>query len=426
MHQGFRAFVLLLSMTCATLPAQQPQSRAEAIQEQRAATFRSPYKSDTDPVERAIEWAYDTGTYDILRYGWHGFHPTTGGLINRSGAAFGLQYLRRDMGPLRATLRSSGRISWRGYQLYDFEIGMPKLADDHAYADVYLRYRNYPGVNYYGPGPNSRKTGGTAYRLEDATFDFSMGVKPARILRMGIVGGYLRTNVGPDDDLRFVSTHLVYSPLVTPGIDRQSNFLRGGGLVQIDWRDNPAGPRRGGHYYSRFDYYHDPGHKFAGFRRVTAEVQQFVPFTNGKRVIAARAKSIMSFDNAGQVVPFYLQPSLGGADDLRGFLPYRFYDKNSFVMNAEYRWELMTTVEAALFADAGKVYSRPGLLNFSRLEKSYGFGFRFRTPTGGIFMRTDLAFSREGVQVSIVFNDIFAAPQVRTGNEITPPPGRLP
>jgi hypothetical protein len=41
-------------------------------------------------------------------------------------------------------------------------------------------------------------------------------------------------------------------------------------------------------------------------------------------------------------------------------------------------------------------------------------------------MRIDAAASREGVQFWFVFNDIFAAPQVRTGRELSPPPGRLP
>jgi outer membrane protein assembly factor BamA len=122
-----------------------------------------------------------------------------------------------------------------------------------------------------------------------------------------------------------------------------------------------------------------------------------------------------------------LQPSLGAADDLRGFRPFRFYGNNNFVMNAEWRWEILSGVDGALFVDAGKVFDRTGQLNFSRLEKSYGGGIRFRAPmTGALVMRVDVAASREGVQFWFVFNDVFAAPQVRTGRELSPPPGRLP
>ena len=46
--------------------------------------------------------------------------------------------------------------------------------------------------------------------------------------------------------------------------------------------------------------------------------------------------------------------------------------------------------------------------------------------SGGMVLRNDVAASREGIQIWFVFNDIFAAPQVRTGRELSPPPGRLP
>ena len=96
-------------------------------------------------------------------------------------------------------------------------------------------------------------------------------------------------------------------------------------------------------------------------------------------------------------------------------------------MNGEWRWEVLSSVEGALFIDAGKVFPRPGSLNFKHLEKSYGGGLRFRAPsTGALVMRMDVAASREGVQFWFVFNDIFAAPHVRTGRELSPPPGRLP
>jgi hypothetical protein len=87
----------------------------------------------------------------------------------------------------------------------------------------------------------------------------------------------------------------------------------------------------------------------------------------------------------------------------------------------------MTSVEGALFADAGKVFPRPGLVNFKGLQKSFGGGLRFRAPmTGAMIFRIDVAASREGVQVWFVFNDIFSAPQLRTGRELSPPSGRLP
>ena len=46
-------------------------------------------------------------------------------------------------------------------------------------------------------------------------------------------------------------------------------------------------------------------------------------------------------------VPFYLQRTLGGPDDLRGFRHLRFRDRNALLLQAEYRWEIFTAVDGA-------------------------------------------------------------------------------
>lgn len=420
-----RRFVLLL--TCAASAfGQQPASRAEQIQQQRAETFRSPLASDSDPVEEAVKWANDHGLLTLFSSGWKGFSPTLGGMVNGSGFSSGLQFLRADLRNGGFVIRSSARLSSHQYQLYDFETGLPRLFHDHAYLDFYARHRNYPQLPYYGPGPRSKKTGGSNYRLEDTSFDISAGVKLLQRLRVGLTGGYLMTNVGPGTSEYFVSAEKLYGPLQTPGIDRQTDFARAGALVHLDLRDSPYGPRSGGQYYAKLEAYEDRDFGRNDFRRLTAEAQQFVPLFNKKRVIAVRAKTLLSYPGRNQV-PFYLQPSLGAADDLRGFRPFRYYDNNSFIMNAEWRWEILSGVEGAIFADAGKVFPKPGELNFKRLEHSFGGGLRFRAASSGaMVLRLDVAASREGVQIWMVFNDIFAAPQVRTGRELSPPPGRLP
>jgi len=419
------AFISAALMSCAL--AQQPDSRAEQIQQQRAATLATPVQPDTDAVEKTIKWVNDHGILTVFSRGWKGFVPTLGGMVNGSGFASGLEFLRADLREGNFVIRSSARISTKLYQLYDAELGLPRLAGDRAYMDIYFRQRNYPQIEYYGPGPSSLKTGRSDYRLEDTTYDFSAGLKPHPRLRLGVTGGYLQMNVGPGTSREFISSERIYTPQQAPGIDVQSDFLRGGVLANLDLRDNPYGPRSGGLYYARFDYYDDRSVERFSFRRLTAEVQQFVPLFNKKRVFVARAKTTLSYPGPRQVVPFYLQPTLGAADDLRGFRRFRFYDNNSLILTGEWRWEILSGVEGAIFVDAGKVFPQPNGLNFARLEKSYGAGLRFRTPaTGAMVMRLDVAASHEGVQIWFVFNDVFAAPQVRTGRELSPPPGRLP
>jgi outer membrane protein assembly factor BamA len=335
-----------------------------------------------------------------------GFRPRVGGLATGSGFAAGVEYFRPDLANGEILFRSSANVSMRRYELADVQLAFPHLASGRVFLDLSARYRNYPQINYYGPGPGSARAGRTNFRLEDASYQLTAGARPTRHLRIGVTGGYLQVNVGPGTDRRFASTERVYSPSQAPGINVQSNFLRGGPFVQFDYRDQPANPHRGGNYLVSYIYYDDRTLDRHSHRKLYAEAQQYIPFFNEKRVIALRAKTELSYRGRNQVIPFYLQPVLGGSDDLRGFRPFRFYDNNLVVMNAEYRWEVNTGLDMAVFGDLGKVFTRHARLNFTDLEASTGFGLRFKSRAA-VFMRWDVGFSHEGVQVWIKFANVF-------------------
>lgn len=265
-----------------------------------------------------------------------------------SGFGLGPEYYRDELKDGAIQFRTSVRASAGKSIFADAELTFPKLLNHKAYLDLYTRWRNNPRVPFYGPGPDSRKSGRTAFRLEDAAYEVNAGVTPVRRMRLGVMAGYLQTNTGTGDDSRYASTETVYSPASVSGLDRQSSFLRGGVVASYDWRDYPGGARYGGFYESRFDYYKDQDLKLFSHRRLTLEAQQYVPFANRRRVIAVRAKALLTFENPGQIVPFYMQSLAGGQNDLRGYRFARFYDKNAFILNGEYRWEIFTGLDGAL------------------------------------------------------------------------------
>ena len=111
--------------------------------------------------------------------------------------------------------------------------------------------------------------------------------------------------------------------------------------------------------------------------------------------------------SAGQEVPFYLQPTLGGAYTLRGFRAYRFRDRHRLLLQGEYRYIVNAFVTGALFYEAGKVAAERGDLDVKDLERSYGFGLRFGSRQG-VGLRTDLAFgSGEGTRFLLRFDNVF-------------------
>ena len=123
-------------------------------------------------------------------------------------------------------------------------------------------------------------------------------------------------------------------------------------------------------------------------------------------MIAVRGKLELTDANSDQQVPFFLMPTVGGSEDLRGYREFRFRDKDSLVFNLEYRWEAFSGLDLALFGDAGNVFPKAGDIKLDKLKTSYGFGFRFNTERS-VFWRIDVGFSPDGVRPFVKFNHVF-------------------
>lgn len=398
---------LVVTLFLATSLPAQVDSRAAEIEAARSRKAQALEPDTPTPLERRLVYIRDKKILERITAGIAGFRVKLGGLASGSGFALGPEYLRRDLWNETALFRAAAQMSFRGYQKYDLQFSVPPVNRGLYFFELGAVHRNYPQVNYYGPGPDSRKSSRSNFRLEDTEWNGTLGVRPVSHLSLGGSAGYLLVNVGPGTDARFISAEQVFTPAEAVGIDNQADFLRSGFFAQYDHRDNPGGPRSGGNYFIEFSHYSDRTLGRHDFERLDFELQQYIPFFNERRVIALRAKSSLTFTDDGQRVPFYLQPTLGGSDDLRGFRPFRFYDDNLIALNAEYRWETFSGLDMALFADAGKVFPRRAQWNFRDLEGSVGFGLRFNVRNS-VFLRTDVGFSHEGFQVWIKFNNVFS------------------
>jgi outer membrane protein assembly factor BamA len=407
-----RTILTLVAMAAATGMRAQTGSRIGEIEAERDRKEEQLAPETPARLERRLNWVKESGILERFNEGYGGLRVKVGGMVSGSGLAVGPEYSRDGLLGGRLNLRAGAQTSTRGYQKMDTLLTAPRFLNDRITLDFYAVRHNYPGLNFYGVGAGSNRGGRSNFRLEDAAFDASLTVRVAKRLAAGGTAGYLLNNVGPGTDSRFISSERVYR---APGIDQQANFSRFSGFVQYDYRDYAPGPRAGGNYFAQFHQFGDRTLGRHGFQRLDLEAQQYVPFFNRRRVIALRAKTAMTFTDAGQTIPFYMQPTLGGQDDLRGFRPFRFRDNNLMVMNAEYRWEVFSGLDMAIFADAGKVAARRADLNFRRLESNAGFGFRFNARNN-VFLRLDFGFSHEGFQVAFKFNNVFRKGPSRTSS----------
>ncbi|MBC8164558.1 MAG: BamA/TamA family outer membrane protein [Bryobacteraceae bacterium] len=387
-------------------PSDSYESRAEELETKRKRREEKLPPVRESRLERILLQIQERRLLEKSEYGWHGLKPRIGALVTGSGFAVGPEYRRDDLAGGKLDFRVTTQFSTNLFQLYETELIFPKLADGRVFFSVAARHRNYPQMQYYGPGPDSAKSGRSNYRLEDNRFSLSAGTKPIRHVTFGVGGSLLQVNVGPGTRRQFISTERSFSPAQAPGIDRQSDFFQGHVFVNVDTRDNVLGPRSGSRLFADYTWNKDIDLETGSHRRLDLEAQQYLPFLNRRRVIALRARSELTWKDRGQFVPFYLQPVLGGSDDLRGFRPFRFHDDNLILFNAEYRYEIFAGLDMAIFGDAGKVFRSKNDWNLEDLEGVYGIGMRFNAR-GNVVMRLDAGFSHEGFQVWLKFTNIF-------------------
>lgn len=381
------------------IPADTRAGQIEQARQQKAASL-SP---DNPPKAERIFTKASKALTNI--FGVPGLSIKLGGMATGSGFALGPEYQRAFMDE-HALMITSAEVSTHLWEMGALGVHFGRLPTDRFFANFDSGYRNFTSVNYYGDGPDSQKTGRTDYHLTDETLDGVFGVRPVAPLDFGFQAGLVDVDVGSGEEHEWASTTVVYPPALAPGIGAHPWYLRAGPVAAFDYRDDPNQPHSGGYYHASYLYYDDERYGAYTFRRLTGEAQQYVPLFYKTHVLAFRFRTEMSYANGSDIVPFYMQPVLGG-DDLRGFRPFRFYGNDMEVANAEYRWTVFSGLELAAFYDTGKVFQTASDFGVRGLEKSIGFGVRFLSPTGTA-MRIDTGFSNEGFEILVKFTPVWS------------------
>jgi hypothetical protein len=342
----------------------------------------------------------------IFILGREGLYPKLGSLTTGSGFAYGAGYRDRDLFDKKGTVDVWAATSIRRYWATEARLTFPRLAHRRLLVETWAAHRDYPQEQFFGIGPDSARDSQTSYAIRSDLFGGRIGVRPHPIVLAGGGLEYLNPRLGRGKDGRVPSIEDRFDPSSAPGLGESVDYLRSMAFLEVDYRE-PKNARKGGWYrvdLSRFD---DRTSGRFTVNRLDTDLRQFLGFLAVRRVIATRLFASTSDTGAGQVMPFYLMPTLGGNDTLRGFREYRFRGPHAILAQAEYRWEIWSGLDGALFYDAGKVADRRADLNFKDLERDYGFGFRFNTNEGVVF-RVDAGFgSRDGKHLYIVFGGFF-------------------
>jgi hypothetical protein len=408
-HRRAILFVWLL-LAAPPLAAQEPTTRVEQIEQERRHKIAVLWPEHESPlvatanrlVQRGLVAGFESGR------GVNGVQFTVGGMRSGQGTSFGIGYRRTDLWRERLDFRTTARGTvWGGY-MFDGSLDLKGLRIGRTLVGLYAKLESSPHMDYYGPGFSSKKGDRTSYLLTDLAVDANAGVRLLGPIKVGLTGGFLFSHTGSPRTTNNPSTGDVFGPSEAAGFGEDTDFARWGGLLALDYRDNPAGPKAGGVLGGRFRQYSDRTQGQYGFRQVDIEFQQYIPYFNKTRVVAFRWAAVLSFANTGKQVPFYLQPTLGGNDDLRGYARYRFTDNQVIYMGLEHRWYVFSGLDMAVFLDAGKAVSKTADFDFTDLKYSGGVGFRAKV-WNAVFMRIDFAASPEDFRLIWTFSDIFKA-----------------
>jgi hypothetical protein len=380
----------MLVLSVASASAQEPATRAEMLAAQREAKAQQLEPYEPNGLEKGLLRLENGRFLERILNPPVGLYPKLGSITPGSGFSMGPGYRKPGLFGGHVDFNTFAAISFTKYWMIDARLIMPRLASETLFFDVHAQRYDFPSEVFFGIGPESRREDSVSYGLRSSAFGTGGGVRATPWLTFSGVVDYLTPAISRPEDETFIGDR--FEAADVPGLLQQPHFVRYQAIADLNYRMPRGNPRRGGRYLLTYQHLDERDVQRYSFDRVDVDLQQYIPLLKDRRVLALRSFVSMS---DGEEIPFYYLRTLGGPDDLRGFTRYRFRDRNLLLLQAEYRWEIFTAVDGAIFYDAGKVTPRREDLDFDDLESDYGIGFRFGT-INGVFLRIEGAFGSSG------------------------------
>jgi Omp85 superfamily domain len=371
-------------------------SLIERARDEKAAALR-PYKPGA--AEKWLDYAQSYLTNGQLHW-----HPFFNSAYAGGGFTVGGGYLQH-VGSYNI-LDFRGSITPSGYKRVEAQFLAPgALAGRRFTVSLLGGWREATQVGFYGTGTSTSKDSRVNYGFKQPYGSASLELFPARrllVLRGGFEASQWEQTPGAGS---VPSIETVYTPATLTGLGAKITYLHSQATVGIDGRPSPGYARRGGFYGVTFHDFTEPDHVF-GFKQVDYEAIQHIPLLREAWVLSFRGLVQTTTAKSNEQVPFFMLPSAGGGSDLRGFSSWRFRDRNSLLLQGEWRIMVNRFVDTAVFFDAGKVTAHRSDLNLDDLKTDAGFGFRFHGPLATP-LRVDFAKGNEGLAIVFGASAVF-------------------
>jgi hypothetical protein len=373
-------------------------SRQAVVEQEQAtkSTTLQPYVPSG--LERGV-----TRVENMLLHGPTKWHPFFENSYSGGGFAPGVGYAQRVSSYSMLDVR--GSMSLKRYKLAEAEFISPHLFHRRGELSVLGGWRDATQVAFYGVGTNTSTADRTDFAFEQPFGGARLKFRPTRRFLTLVGGAEVARWSFKAPSGTSPSVDSLYTPATLSGLGIRTTYVHSQASVGFDWRPTAGYARRGGFYNVTAHDYTDNDSRF-GFRRVDYQVTQHFPILRESWVISVHSQASTTFGKAGEQVPFYQLPSLGGGSNMRGFSTWRFRDRDSLLLQGEWRIMVNRFFDTAVFYDAGKVAGRVKDLDLSGMKKDYGFGARFHTPLATV-LRIEVARSNEGTTLVFATSPIF-------------------
>lgn len=378
-------------------PARATATRQAAIEQQQAAKVETLRSVAPGRAERDINKVEDILTNGLT---WRPYFESA---YQGGGLPLGVGYLRH-VSPYN-TLDVRGSYTLGGYTRAEAEFTAPHLFHRRGELSLLGGWRDATTVGFYGIGQDTREADRANYEFRQPYVSATLRLMPTR--RHWTLAGGLewtawdqRPGDGPAP-----SVETLFTPQTLPGLGADVTYVHSHTTASFDWRPAVGYARRGGYYGVTAHDYTNTNGQF-GFDEIDYEAVQHVPILRETWVVTLHGLAQTTYDKSGQQIPFFMLPSLGGGSTLRGFSSWRFRDRNSLLLQAEWRIMANRFFDTALFCDTGKVAARPSDLDLRGMPHDWGLGFRFHSPNTTV-LRIDVARGDEGTRVVFAAGHVF-------------------
>ncbi len=375
-----------------------PPPRVEPSSNLLLRTLLVEYSLLSKDVCKVLNWSNQLANFENLvvhLFTGPGLHPTAGIVVPESGAAAGLALNLEwnEKTPLyeRFTANVEGRGSEEGFWAVGTKMQalLPGFLEEGKSPRFTFSAKHFdlPRLPYYGLGIGSSLASRALYGLTETEVVTNLDVP----LPLGFtVAGELDGLWFSPDASRLFDTQ--YNETSAPGFRAQPTYARP--RVSVAWK-YPQDETLYGFSTSAtvaYGFYGTLGGGPYSFGRLDTRWTVGVGLDR-EQIFGAvyfTGRLVLSDPLAGNRVPFYLQPTLGGADIhdenmLRSYRNYRFREPNLVAYEISYERRILDPLGIRVFYQLGKVGREPDDLGFDKLKSSAGLSATFRLGGATVF-----------------------------------------